>query len=82
LRQRFAISGWCAWDTICIQPFGATGDSFVSGGGRHRFIPAVNFLQNLKPSGRTNYFQIARQFMIAIPAARSADHCFGFSGHT
>jgi hypothetical protein len=27
----------------------------------------VNFLQNLKPSGRTNYFQIARQFISRYP---------------
>jgi hypothetical protein len=55
-------------DTICIQPFANDlGDSFLSGGGRHRFIPAVNFLQELKPSGRTDYFQIARQFISKYP---------------
>jgi hypothetical protein len=54
--------------TICLQPFAHDlGDSFLCGGGRHRFIPAVNFLQNLKPSGQTNYFQVAREFISTYP---------------
>ena len=68
LAAALCYVGLVRLDTICIQPFGADlGDSFISGGGRHRFIPAVNFLQDLKPSGRTNYFQIARQFISRYP---------------
>jgi len=68
LAAALCYVGLVRLDTICIQPFANDlGDSFLSGGGRHRFIPAVNFLQELKPSGRTDYFQIARQFISAYP---------------
>ena len=68
LAAALCYVGLVRLDTICIQPFGAElGDSFVCAGGRHRFIPAVSFLENLKPSGRTNYFQITRQFIARYP---------------
>lgn len=68
LAAALCYVGLVRLDTICIQPFRQDlGDSFVCGGGRHRFIPAVNFLQDLQPSGRTNYFQIARQFISRYP---------------
>jgi len=68
LAAALCYVGLVRLDTMCIQPFGQNlSDSFLSGGGRHRFIPAVNFLQELKPSGRTDYFQIARQFISKYP---------------
>ena len=68
LAAALCYVGLVRLDTICIQPFGASlGDSFLCGGGRHRFIPAVNFLQDLKPSGRTSFFQIAREFISSYP---------------
>jgi uncharacterized protein (DUF58 family) len=68
LAAALCYVGLVRLDTICIQPFGAhLGDSFLCGGGRHRFIPAVNFLQDLKPSGRTSYFEIAREFISEYP---------------
>jgi uncharacterized protein (DUF58 family) len=68
LAAALCYVGLVRLDTICIQPFANDlGDSFLSGGGRHRFIPAVNFIQDLKPAGRTDYFQIARQFISAYP---------------
>jgi uncharacterized protein (DUF58 family) len=68
LAAALCYVGLVRLDTICIQPFGqGLGDSFLSGGGRHRFIPAVNFLQGLKPEGRTDYFQMARQFISRYP---------------
>ena len=68
LAAALCYIGLVRLDTICIQPFGAElGDSFLCGGGRHRFIPAVNFLEGLKPSGRTNFFQIARDFIAKYP---------------
>ena len=68
LAAALCYVGLVRLDTICIQPFGQDlGDSFLCGGGRHRFVPAVNFLSNLKPSGQTNYFQIARQFIAKYP---------------
>ncbi|HTW67325.1 MAG TPA: DUF58 domain-containing protein [Bryobacteraceae bacterium] len=68
LAAALCYVGLVRLDTICIQPFGAQlSDSFLCGGGRHRFIPAVNFLQGLKAEGRTNYFQIAREFISTYP---------------
>ena len=68
LAAALCYVGLVRLDTIGIQPFGAQlGDSFLCGGGRHRFIPAVKFLEQLKPSGRTNYFQIARDFISKYP---------------
>jgi uncharacterized protein (DUF58 family) len=68
LAAALCYVGLVRLDTICIQPFGNhLGDAFLCGGGRHRFIPAVNFLQELKPTGRTDFFQIARQFISKYP---------------
>jgi uncharacterized protein (DUF58 family) len=68
LTAALCYIGLVRLDTICIQPFGAgLGDAFICSGGRHRFIPAVNFLQGLKPSGQTNYFEVARQFITKYP---------------
>src|SRR5271167_4264687 len=52
LTAALCYVGLVRLDSICLQPFGeALGDAFLCGGGRHRFMPAVNFLQDLKPSG-------------------------------
>ena len=68
LAAALCYVGLVRLDTICIQPFGQNlGDSFVCSGGRHRFIPAVNFLEQLKGAGRTNFFEIARQFIAKYP---------------
>ena len=68
LAAALCYVGLVRLDTICIQPFGHDlGDSFLCGGGRHRFIPAVNFLEDLKPGGPTNYFQVARDFIATYP---------------
>ncbi|HYL37164.1 MAG TPA: DUF58 domain-containing protein [Bryobacteraceae bacterium] len=68
LAAALCYVGLVRLDTICIQPFAEVlGDSFLCGGGRHRFIPAVNFLEALKPSGRTNFFEVARQFISKYP---------------
>ncbi|MGD0438214.1 MAG: DUF58 domain-containing protein [Bryobacteraceae bacterium] len=68
LAAALCYVGLVRLDTICLQSFAHDlGDSFLCGGGRHRFIPAVNFLQNLKPSGQTNYFQVAREFISTYP---------------
>jgi len=68
LAASLCYVGLVRLDTICIQPFGAKlGDSFVCGGGRHRFVQAVNFLTDLKAEGKTNYFETARQFVAKYP---------------
>jgi len=51
-------------DTVFLQPFSESlGEPFRGGGGRHRFAPAVEFLSQLAPAGRTDYFKVARQFI-------------------
>jgi len=68
LAAALCYVGLVRLDTIGLQPFSeGLGDSFLCGGGRHRFIPAVNFLQGLKPGGRTNFFEVARQFITKYP---------------
>ena len=50
-------------DLITIQPFSDHLDhSFLCGGGRHRFMPAAEFLSNLKPSGAGDFLKVAREF--------------------
>src|SRR3954470_21279155 len=65
--KRFAAAlcyvGLMRLDTICIQPFrDKLDDPFICGGGRHRFLPAVGFLDNLQTGGTTNYLQVVREF--------------------
>jgi len=68
LAAALCYVGLVRLDTICLQPFARDlGDSFLCGGGRHRFIPAVNFIENLKPGGQTDYFQVARDFISTYP---------------
>ena len=68
LAAALCYVGLVRLDTIALQPFGnGLSDSFLCGGGRHRFIPAVNFLQGLQPGGRTNFFEVARQFITKYP---------------
>ena len=50
-------------DLITIQPFSDHLDhSFLCGGGRHRFMPAAEFLTNLKPAGAGDFLKVAREF--------------------
>ena len=68
LAAALCYVGLVRLDTICIQPFGSKlGDPFICAGGRHRFVPAVNFLEGLTSQGETNFFQIARQFVSEYP---------------
>lgn len=68
LAASLCYVGLVKLDTICIQPFGSTlSDAFTASGGRHRFVQAVDFLTQLKPSGKTSFFQIARQFVAKYP---------------
>ncbi|HEY3740856.1 MAG TPA: DUF58 domain-containing protein [Bryobacteraceae bacterium] len=50
-------------DLITIQPFSDHLDhAFLCGGGRHRFMPAADFLSNLKPAGAGDFLKVAREF--------------------
>ncbi len=68
LTAALCYVGLVRLDTICIQPFSSRlSDSFLAGGGRHRFMPAVEFLSNLTSSGRTDFLQVAREFVSSYP---------------
>jgi uncharacterized protein (DUF58 family) len=55
-------------DSICLQPFSSKlHDAFVVSGGRHRYQPASNYLAALRPDGRTNFLECARQFISKYP---------------
>jgi hypothetical protein len=55
-------------DTICLQPFSDhLHDSFLCGGGRHRFMPAVSYLSALQPGGASDFLQVTRQFVSNYP---------------
>lgn len=63
LAAALSYVGLVRLDTICLQPFRETlGESFVCGGGRHRFQPAVSFLSGVETGGATNFLRVARDF--------------------
>ncbi|MBC7925487.1 MAG: DUF58 domain-containing protein [Bryobacteraceae bacterium] len=48
-------------DTICIQPFrDKLEESHLCSGGRHRFLPASEFLSGLRHGGPTDYMAVSR----------------------
>jgi uncharacterized protein (DUF58 family) len=68
LAAALCYVGLVRLDTICIQPFRASlEETFLCTGGRHRFLPAVNYLTDLKPQGKTDYLRIAREFASTYP---------------
>ena len=68
LAAALAYVGLVRLDTISIQPFSDhLYDSFLAGGGRHRFMPAVEFLSQLEPGAPTNFLTVARQFVANYP---------------
>ncbi len=68
LAAALAYVGLVRLDSILLQPFSARLlDPFLCSGGRHRFQPAENYLRALKPEGKTNYFETARQYLSAYP---------------
>jgi uncharacterized protein (DUF58 family) len=55
-------------DSILLQPFASTLlDRFLASGGRHRFQLAETYLRQLRPGGKTNFFETARQYLRAYP---------------
>jgi len=55
-------------DSIVIQPFSARLlEPFFCSGGRHRFQPAESYLRTLKAEGRTNFHELARQYLSTYP---------------
>ncbi len=68
LAAALAYVGLVRLDSILLQPFSSRLlDPFLCSGGRHRFQPAENYLRALKPEGKTNYFETARQYLSTYP---------------
>jgi uncharacterized protein (DUF58 family) len=64
LAAALCYVGLVRLDTVCLQPFSASlEEPHTSGGGRHRFAPVVDYLEALKPTGSTDYLQVAREFI-------------------
>jgi uncharacterized protein (DUF58 family) len=68
LAAALVYIGLVRLDSILLQPFSSRLlDPFQCGGGRHRFQPAENYLRGLKADGKTNYFEVARQYLTTYP---------------
>jgi uncharacterized protein (DUF58 family) len=68
LAAALVYVGLVRLDSILLQPFAdRLLDPFLSSGGRHRFQPAETYLRTLRPGGRTNYFETARQYLSEYP---------------
>jgi hypothetical protein len=68
LAAALSYVGLVRLDTICIQPFSShLYDSFLCGGGRHRFMPAVHFLTQQAAGEPTDFLGVARQFIANYP---------------
>ncbi len=68
LAAALVYMGLVRLDSILLQPFsGRLMEPFLASGGRHRFQPAETFLRSLKPQGRTNYFEVARDYLTTYP---------------
>lgn len=68
LAAAFCYVGLVRLDAIAIRPFGARlGEGIQCGGGRHRFSPAMDYIGDLKPEGRTNFLEVVRQFISTHP---------------
>ena len=50
-------------ETITVLPFAeGLGDPLLCSGGRHRFAPLADFLEDLEPGGATRFLETVRQF--------------------
>jgi len=68
LAAALVYVGLVRLDSILLQPFSSRLlDRCSSGGGRHRFQPTENFLRGLEAGGRTNYLDVARQYLTNYP---------------
>jgi uncharacterized protein (DUF58 family) len=64
LAAALAYVGLVRLDTIAIHPFSdSLADACICSGGRHRFGPVADYLSRLDVSGRTDFLQVARQFV-------------------
>ncbi len=68
LAAALCYVGLVRLDSILLQPFSERlHDCHRCSGGRHRFGPAADFLSQLQPGGRTDYFRVVRRFISEHP---------------
>ena len=68
LTAALCYVGLVRLDSIVLQPFsGKLHDAFQASGGRHKYQPAATFLSGIKPGGRTNFLEVAKQFISEYP---------------
>ncbi len=68
LAAALTYVGLVRLENLVLQPFeNHLLQPFRCSGGRHRFQPAENYLRALKPEGKTNLTETARQFLAAYP---------------
>ncbi len=64
LAAALCYVGLVRLDTISLRPFGARlGEGIACGGGRHQFSPVMNYLAGLQAGGKTDYLEVAREFI-------------------
>lgn len=64
LAAALSFVGLVKLDTITIQPFSKNlHDTFVCGGGRHRFMPTAEFLTGLDTHDASDFLQTSREFV-------------------
>jgi len=64
LAAALCYVGLVRLDTIALQPFSSKlGEGIQCGGGRHRFSPVIEYLTDLRTSGRTDYIEVVRHFI-------------------
>ncbi|MBM3784252.1 MAG: DUF58 domain-containing protein [Acidobacteria bacterium] len=68
LAAALSYVGLVRLETMLLQPFANTlHDPLTCSGGRHRIRPAVEFLEGLEASGRTDFLRVVKQFVSEYP---------------
>ncbi|HYO83217.1 MAG TPA: DUF58 domain-containing protein [Bryobacteraceae bacterium] len=68
LAAALCYIGLVRLDTICVVPFSdKLFEAHMCSGGRHRFLPAARFLEELKAVGRTDLMRVSRDFLADYP---------------
>ena len=68
LAAALAYVGLVRLDTLSIMPFASRlGEGKRCGGGRHRFSPVMDYLSSLQAAGKTDFYEVVREFMSARP---------------
>ncbi len=69
LSAMLCYVGLVRLDTIVLQPFsGSLAENYKAQGGRHRFAPALRFLQGLETRGRSDFQATVARFISGNPA--------------